>query len=52
MITKMELGELRWLVNQCEGMPDNSKVTVQAYKYHSPMDSDQAYIKVSGNMPD
>lgn len=51
-ITKMTLGELRWLVDQCEGLPDDSTVDVQKYKSLSPVDWDEAYIKVSGDLPE
>lgn len=50
-ITNLDLENLRWLVKQCEGMPDNSKVSVKEYKYFSPVDHDQAYIEVSGDFP-
>lgn len=48
----MNLGELRWLVAQCKGLPDNSDVSVQAYRSLSPVDWDEAYIKVSGDLPE
>lgn len=47
----LTLESLRWLVYQCDGLPDNSIVYVQEYKEHGPTDYDEAFIKVSGEMP-
>jgi hypothetical protein len=44
----MNLGDLRWLVEQCEGMDDTASVSTTAYKSHNAMEWDEASIKVSG----
>lgn len=46
----LDLGALRWLVDQCEGLPDKASVSVKEHKDHAPTDWDEASIKVSGEM--
>ena len=46
----INLGDLRWLVAQCEGLPDDSDVTVKEHRDLGPMDRDLASIKVRGQM--
>lgn len=43
------LGDLRWLVDQCEGMPDTGTVTVKGEREYNQRDVDPAEIVVSGN---
>jgi hypothetical protein len=45
----MNLGDLRWLVEQCEGMDDTASVSTTAYKSHNAVEWDEASIKVSGD---
>lgn len=47
----MNLGDLRWLVQQCEGMADTASVTTTAYKSYNAMDWDEASITVRGDAP-
>jgi hypothetical protein len=47
----MNLGDLRWLVAQCDGLADTSSVTTTAYKSHNAREWDEASIKVSGSVP-
>lgn len=47
----LTLGDLRWLVRQCEGMSDSASVTTTTYKSHSPTDWDETSITVKGDQP-
>lgn len=42
------LGDLRWLVTQCEGQADESSVSVQAYHEYNAFDRDPEKITVYG----
>jgi hypothetical protein len=46
----INLGDLRWLVDQCHGLPDSSRVTVKEHKSYNQMDWDPASITVKGAM--
>lgn len=46
------LGDLRWLVEQCEGYSDDSAVSVQAYRELGPRDHDPDKITVRGKVVD
>lgn len=48
---EITLGDLRWLVAQCEGMPDDSTVAVKGEHQLRPGDVEPAQIVVSGNRP-
>lgn len=45
------LGDLRWLVAQCEGLADSSSVDVKEHKGYDSRDWDEASIKVRWDMP-
>lgn len=47
----IKLGDLRWLVEQCEGLSDDSIVTVKEHKRYTQMDWDEASITVRGDTP-
>lgn len=44
------LGDLRWLVNQCMDLADDSLVDVQGAKSYNQFDRDPAVIKVRGTL--
>lgn len=48
----INLGDLRWLVNQCTSLPDEATVTTKEHKGSNQFDYDQASITVSGEIPE
>lgn len=46
----VELGDLRWLVQQLEGAPDEDRVTVSVSEGFSQMDPGE--IVITANVPD
>ncbi len=44
------LGDLRWLVNQCMDLADDSLVDVQGAKSYNQFDRDPAVIEVRGKL--
>ena len=44
----MTLGDLRWLVAQCEGLDDGSRIDVKGPRTLNQFDRDPAVIKVRG----
>lgn len=46
----LNLGKLRWLTEQCAGLPDDARVTVKEHRSLTPFDQDRASITVRGNV--
>ncbi len=44
----MTLGDLRWLVEQCKGLPDDSRVSTKEHKSYNAREWDEASITVHG----
>lgn len=51
IIEPLTLGGLRWLVTECEGLPDSTPVTTKEHKSYSPTEWDEAPITVRGDVP-
>jgi hypothetical protein len=44
----LTLGDLRWLVEHCVGMPDSTRVSTKEHKSYNAREWDQAEITVHG----